>query len=111
VSNPISTVDSLQISAPISGANVSKAVISEKEVVNKSSHERDILSNGDEKAQAPAVANVASQDDLETLRLTEAAIKLQSACRGYQVILPGNFTFMLIGLICFCYSSLFKFCL
>ncbi|AES96566.1 putative IQ motif, EF-hand binding, P-loop containing nucleoside triphosphate hydrolase [Medicago truncatula] len=84
VSNPISTVDSLQISAPISGANVAKAVISEKEVVNKSSHERGILSNGDEKAQAPAFANVASQDDLETLRLTEAAIKLQSACRGYQ---------------------------
>ncbi|CAK8536799.1 unnamed protein product [Lathyrus sativus] len=85
VSNPIPTVDSLLISPPISGANVAKGLFSEKEVVNRSSsHEREIVSSGVEEAQAPPVANFASQVDLETLTLTDAAIKLQAACRGYR---------------------------
>ncbi|GAU38724.1 hypothetical protein TSUD_396530 [Trifolium subterraneum] len=84
VSNPIPTMDSLMISPPISGSNAAKGGLSEKEVVNGPSRERDILSNGDGEGRAKAVANFASQDDLETVRLTEAAIKLQSACRGYQ---------------------------
>ncbi|CAJ2647878.1 unnamed protein product [Trifolium pratense] len=84
VSNPIPTMDSLMISPPISGSNAGKGVLSEKEVVKGPSREREILSNGDGEGRAQAVANFASQDDLETVRLTEAAIKLQSACRGYQ---------------------------
>ncbi|WJX62464.1 Protein of unknown function (DUF4005) [Trifolium repens] len=84
VSNPIPTMDSLMISAPISGFNAAKGVVSEKEVINGPSREREILSNGDGEGRAEAVANFASQDDRETVRLTEAAIKLQSACRGYQ---------------------------
>lgn len=89
VSNPIPTVDSLLISPPITGTNVVKGLFSEKEVVNQSSsHERDIVSNGEEVAQvAPSVDNFASQVDLETVTLTDAAIKLQAACRGCQVIL------------------------
>jgi hypothetical protein len=88
-------MDSLMISPPISGSNAAKGVVSEKEVINGPSREREILSNGDGEGRAEAVANFASQDDRETVRLTEAAIKLQSACRGYQVILDCNFTFML----------------
>ncbi|WJX57115.1 Protein of unknown function (DUF4005) [Trifolium repens] len=84
VSNPIPTMDSLMISPPISGSNAAKGVVSEKEVINGPSREREILSNGDGEGRAEAVANFASQDDRETVRLTEAAIKLQSACRGYQ---------------------------
>ncbi|XP_058777265.1 protein IQ-DOMAIN 29-like [Vicia villosa] len=86
VSNPIPTVDSLLISPPITGTNVVKGLFSEKEVVNQSSsHERDIVSNGEEVAQvAPSVTNFASQVDLETVTITDAAIKLQAACRGYQ---------------------------
>ncbi|KAI5437569.1 protein IQ-DOMAIN 29 [Lathyrus oleraceus] len=84
VSNPIPTVDSLLISPPISGANVAKGLFSEKEVVTRSSHERDIVSNGGEEAQGSPVANFAAQVDLETLTLTDAAIKLQAACRGYR---------------------------
>ncbi|XP_061338797.1 protein IQ-DOMAIN 29-like isoform X2 [Gastrolobium bilobum] len=82
VSDP--NVDSLLISAPICGANATIGVLSEKEVVSRSSHDRVILSTGDEEAHAPAVANVGSQEDLEQLRLTEAAIKVQAACRGHQ---------------------------
>lgn len=81
------TLDSLLISAPISGANAPKRVLSEKEEVSMSSHDRDIISNGDEEAHAPANANFGSQDDPEKLRLTEAAITVQAACRGYQVLL------------------------
>jgi hypothetical protein len=88
-------MDSLMISPPISGSNAAKGVVSEKVVINGPSHEREILSNGEGEGRAEAVANFASQDDRETVRLTEAAIKLQSACRGYQVILDCNFTFML----------------
>ncbi|XP_004490012.1 protein IQ-DOMAIN 29 [Cicer arietinum] len=84
VSNPIPTVDSLLISPPISGSNATKEVLLEKEVVSSLPHERDILSNRNEEARAPEVANFASKDELETLKLTEAAIKLQAACRGYQ---------------------------
>ncbi|KAG5059394.1 hypothetical protein JHK87_000423 [Glycine soja] len=81
VSDP--TVDSLQISAPISGANDSKGVLSEKEVVSRSSHDRDVLSTGVEEAKVQDVANFGSQEDLEKLQLTEAAIKVQAACRSY----------------------------
>lgn len=86
VSDP--TVDSLQISAPISGANDSKGVLSEKEVVSRSSHDRDVLSTGVEEAKVQDVANFGSQEDLEKLQLTEAAIKVQAACRSYLVITP-----------------------
>ncbi|CAI8587835.1 unnamed protein product [Vicia faba] len=86
VSNPIPTVDSLLISPPISGANVAKELFLEKEVVNQSSsHEREIVSNGGEETQAVSlVANLASQVDVGTVRVTDAAIKLQAACRGYR---------------------------
>lgn len=95
MSNPIPTVDSLLISPPISGSNATKEVLLEKEVVSSLPHERDILSNRNEEARAPEVANFASKDELETLKLTEAAIKLQAACRGYQVIILCSYTFML----------------
>lgn len=84
MTNP--TAVSLLISSPISGANDTKGVLSEKEEITRSSHDKDILSVGDEEAHAQAIANVGSQEDLEKLRLTEAAIKVQAACRGYQVI-------------------------
>ncbi|CAL0315162.1 unnamed protein product [Lupinus luteus] len=82
VSAPI--VDSLVISSPISGANAIKGVISEKEVITRSSHDKDIISARDEETRAQAVASFGSHEDLEKLRLTEAAITVQSACRGYQ---------------------------
>ncbi|KAK7274754.1 hypothetical protein RIF29_15852 [Crotalaria pallida] len=78
------TVDSLVISSPISGANPTKGVLSDKEAIARSSHDKNILSAGDEEIHAQAVANVGSQEDLEKLRLTEAAISVQAACRGYQ---------------------------
>ncbi|OIW21927.1 hypothetical protein TanjilG_15057 [Lupinus angustifolius] len=79
-----STVDSLVISSPIPGATATKVVLSEKEVITRSSDVKDIISAGDEEAHAQAVANFQSQVDLEKLRLTEAAIAVQAACRGYQ---------------------------
>ncbi|XP_027361189.1 protein IQ-DOMAIN 31-like [Abrus precatorius] len=84
VSVSVPTVDSLLISPPISGANDTKGVLSEKEVVSISSHDdRDVVSTGDAEA-VQAVAYFGSQEDLEKLQLTEAAIKFQAACRGYQ---------------------------
>lgn len=77
------TVDSLVISAPISGANATSGVLSEK---NRSSHDRDIPSTGGEEARTQAVGDFGSQEDPENLKLAEAAIKVQAACRGYQVI-------------------------
>lgn len=85
---PDPTMDSLQISTPISGANDYKGVFSEKEVVSRSSHDRDVLSTGVEEAKVQDVANFGSQEDLEKLQLTEAAIKVQAACRSYLVITP-----------------------
>ncbi|XP_019456661.1 PREDICTED: protein IQ-DOMAIN 31-like isoform X1 [Lupinus angustifolius] len=82
VSDPI--VDSLVISSPISGANAIKGVVSEKEVITRSSRDKDIISARDEETRAEAVASFGSHEDLEKLRLTEAAITVQSACRGYQ---------------------------
>ncbi|MED6123419.1 IQ-domain [Stylosanthes scabra] len=79
VSDP--TVDSLVISAPISGANANNGVLSEK---NKSSNERDILSTGGGESRAQADGAFGTQEDHENVRLTEAAIKVQAACRGYQ---------------------------
>ncbi|MED6145091.1 IQ-domain [Stylosanthes scabra] len=79
VSDP--TVDSLVISAPISGANSINGVLSEK---NKSSNERDILSTGGGESRVQADGAFRSQEDHENLKLTEAAIKVQAACRGYQ---------------------------
>ncbi|KAE9615527.1 hypothetical protein Lal_00018469 [Lupinus albus] len=79
-----STVDSLVISSPIPGANATKVVLSEKEVITRSSDVKDIISARDEEAHAQAVTNFRYQEDLEKLRLTEAAIAVQSACRGYQ---------------------------
>lgn len=86
VSDP--TVDTLVISPPISGANDTKGVVSEKEVVSRSSHDRDVFSTGNEEAKAQDVTNLGSQEDLENLRLTEAAVKVQVACRSYLVITP-----------------------
>lgn len=82
------TVDSLIISAPLSGTNATQGVVSEKEIVSRPSNDRDVLSNGDKEAHAQPIANVETKEDLEKLQLTEAAIKLQAACRGYQVITP-----------------------
>ncbi|CAL0308136.1 unnamed protein product [Lupinus luteus] len=79
-----STVDSLVISSPIPGANATKVVLSEKEVITRSSDVKGIISAGDEEAHAQAVTNFRSQEDLEKLRLTEAVIAVQAACRGYQ---------------------------
>ncbi|RYR59769.1 hypothetical protein Ahy_A05g025739 isoform B [Arachis hypogaea] len=79
VSDP--TVDSLVISAPISGANANNGVLSEK---NKSSTERDILSTGGGESCPQADGAFGSQGDHENPKLTEAAIKVQAACRGYQ---------------------------
>ncbi|KAJ1386037.1 P-loop containing nucleoside triphosphate hydrolase [Sesbania bispinosa] len=83
VSVPDPTVDSLLISPPISGANATKEALPEKEVVSRPSQDRDILPNGDKEAHAQAIANFGSQEDPEKLRLTEAAIKVQAASRGY----------------------------
>ncbi|RDX83185.1 Protein IQ-DOMAIN 31, partial [Mucuna pruriens] len=80
---PDPTVDTLLISPPISEANDSKGVLSEKEVVSSSSHDRGVLSTGDEETKVQDVANFGSQEDLEKLQLTEAAIKVQAACRIY----------------------------
>ncbi|XP_019432036.1 PREDICTED: protein IQ-DOMAIN 31-like isoform X3 [Lupinus angustifolius] len=77
--------DSLVIPSPISGANATKVVLSEKEVVSSSSHDNDIISAGDEEVHAKAVANFGSQEDLEKLRLTDAATTVQAASKGYQV--------------------------
>ncbi|CAJ1931729.1 unnamed protein product [Sphenostylis stenocarpa] len=81
VSDP--PVNSLLISPPISGANDTKGVLLDKELVSRSSHDKDVLSTGDEEAKVQDVANLGSQEDLEKLQLTEAAIKLQAACRSY----------------------------
>lgn len=82
VSVSAQTVDSLIISAPLSGTNATQGVVSEKEIVSRPSNDRDVLSNGDKEAHAQPIANV---ETIEKLQLTEAAIKLQAACRGYQV--------------------------
>ncbi|KAK7368099.1 hypothetical protein VNO80_10121 [Phaseolus coccineus] len=81
VSDP--PVNSLLISPPISGANDTKVVLSEKEVVSRSSLDKNVLSTGDEEAKVQDVANFGSQEDTEKLQLTEAAIKVQAACRSY----------------------------
>ncbi|XP_014521332.1 protein IQ-DOMAIN 31 isoform X1 [Vigna radiata var. radiata] len=78
-----SPVNSLVISPPISGANDTKGVLSEKEVVSKSSHDNNVLSTGDEEAKVKDVTNFETQEDPEKLQLTEAAIKVQAACRSY----------------------------
>lgn len=83
-----SPVNSLVISPPISGANDTKGVLSEKEVVSKSSHDNNVLSTGDEEAKVKDVTNFETQEDPEKLQLTEAAIKVQAACRSYLVITP-----------------------
>ncbi|KAJ1423605.1 P-loop containing nucleoside triphosphate hydrolase [Sesbania bispinosa] len=83
VSVPDPTVDSLLISPPISGTNATKGALPEKEVVSRPSQDRDILPNGDKEAHAQAITNFRSQEDPEKLRLTEAAIKVQAASRGY----------------------------
>ncbi|KAE9605504.1 putative IQ motif, EF-hand binding protein [Lupinus albus] len=77
-------VDSSVIPSPISGANASKGVISDKEVITKSLHDKDIISAEDEEVHAQAVANFVSQEDLEKLRLTDAATTVQAASKGYQ---------------------------
>jgi len=88
VSDP--PVNSLLISPPppISGANDTKVVLSEKEVVSRSSLDKNVLSTGDEEAKVQDVANFGSQEDTEKLQLTEAAIKVQAACRSYLVFTP-----------------------
>ncbi|XP_047172862.1 protein IQ-DOMAIN 29-like isoform X4 [Vigna umbellata] len=78
-----SPVNSLLISPPIPGANDTKGVISEKEVVSRSSHDNNVLSTGDEEAKVKDVANFETQEDPEKHQLTEAAIKVQAACRSY----------------------------
>ncbi|KAL2349286.1 hypothetical protein Fmac_003286 [Flemingia macrophylla] len=80
---PDPTVDSLLISSPISGVNDTKGLLSEKEVVNRPSQDRDVLSTGHEGAEVQEVAHFGSQEDLEKLQLTKAAIKVQAVCRSY----------------------------
>ncbi|XP_027913935.1 protein IQ-DOMAIN 31-like [Vigna unguiculata] len=77
-----SPANSLLISSPISGANDTKGVLSEKEVVSRSAHDNNVLSTGEE-AKVQDVANFETQEDPEKLKLTEAAIKVQAACRSY----------------------------
>jgi hypothetical protein len=80
------SADLLHISSPIYGSNDSKGVRSEKEVVSRSSYDRDIHSTGDEDVHVQTVANFGSEEDLEKVQLSEAAVTIQAACRGYQVI-------------------------
>jgi len=84
-----SPANSLLISSPISGANDTKGVLSEKEVVSRSAHDNNVLSTGEE-AKVQDVANFETQEDPEKLKLTEAAIKVQAACRSYLVITPSQ---------------------
>ncbi|KAI4328401.1 hypothetical protein L6164_020758 [Bauhinia variegata] len=79
VSAPI--VNSSLITAPISGANPTKETFTD--TVSGSSNDQVILSAGDEEANAPAVVDFSSQDDIENIKLTKAAIKAQAALRGY----------------------------
>ncbi|CAJ1939884.1 unnamed protein product [Sphenostylis stenocarpa] len=72
------------ISTPISGANVTKRKLSEKEVISISSNDGVILATGDEQANAQSLANFYSGDHDEKSRLTETAIIIQAALRGYQ---------------------------
>ncbi|CAL0318273.1 unnamed protein product [Lupinus luteus] len=76
--------DSLVIPSPISGANASKGVLSEKEVITSSSHDKDIISAGDEEVHAQAVADFGSREDLEKFKRTDAATTVQAASKGYQ---------------------------
>lgn len=80
-------VNSSLISPPTSGANGTKDVLPEKVEVSRSSNDRVVLSAGDEDTNAQAVVNSGSQDDVEKIRLAQAAIKAQAAFRGYQVII------------------------
>ncbi|RDY09002.1 Protein IQ-DOMAIN 31, partial [Mucuna pruriens] len=72
------------MSAPTSGANATKGVLSEKEVVSISSNDGVILSIGDEQANTQSLANFDSGDHREKIRLIEAATIVQAAIRGYQ---------------------------
>ncbi|TKY58810.1 IQ-DOMAIN 31 [Spatholobus suberectus] len=100
--NPSSDKDVLVVSSeapmsiPTSGANATKGVLSEQEVVGISSNDGVILSTGDEQASAQSLANFDSGDHHEKIRQIEAAIIVQAAIRGYQA--RGTFK-TLIGII------------
>ncbi|KAI4314199.1 hypothetical protein L6164_027132 [Bauhinia variegata] len=74
------TVNSSLITAPISGANLTKEAF--LDIVSGPSNDNVILSAGDEEANVQAVVNFCSQDDIEKIKLTEAAIKVQASLRG-----------------------------
>ncbi|KAL5177753.1 Protein IQ-DOMAIN 31 [Glycine soja] len=73
------------MSAPTSGANATKGVLSEKEVVSISSNDGVNLSIRDKQDNAQSLANIGSGDHHEKIRQIEAAIIVQAAIRGYQV--------------------------
>ncbi|KAF7809161.1 Protein IQ-DOMAIN 31 [Senna tora] len=79
-----SIVDSSLISQPTSGANATKEALSEKGLVSESSNDKVILSAREEETNAQAAVSFDSQDDLEKIKLKQAAIKAQAAFRGYQ---------------------------
>lgn len=74
------------MSAPTSGANATKGVLSEKEVVSISSNDGVNLSIRDKQDNAQSLANIGSGDHHEKIRQIEAAIIVQAAIRGYQVV-------------------------
>lgn len=72
------------MSTPTSGANATKEMLSEKEVVSISSNDGVILSTGEQQVNAQSVANFGSGDHPEKIRLIDATIIVQAAIRGYQ---------------------------
>lgn len=95
VSVSAQTVDSLIISAPLSGTNATQGVVSEKEIVSRPSNDRDVLSNGDKEAHAQPIANVESGNYRET-----PAYRSSYKTSGCLQRLSGNYS-----LIQFCYTS------
>ncbi|KAK4263424.1 hypothetical protein QN277_028831 [Acacia crassicarpa] len=75
--------DSSLIFPPTSGADASKELLLEKVDVSRSSCDRNILSAGTEDHNAEAVVS-GSLDDVEKIRLADAATKVQAGFRGYQ---------------------------
>lgn len=83
---PCIPADSSLISPPTSGSSDNREVLLEKVVVSRSSNDENIPSAAVEESNAQAVVNSGSQDDVDKIRLDQAAIKAQAAIRGYQVI-------------------------
>lgn len=80
------------MSALTSGANATKGVLSEKEVVSISSNDGVNLSIRDKQDNAQSLANIGSGDHHEKIRQIEAAIIVQAAIRGYQVFTSYIYT-------------------